>query len=368
MKMKRLLCIVNELNYGGAETFLMKVYRCIDKAKYQFDFIVTENTNGIYEDEVRKLGGRVFEIPYRTKNPVKAFLALKDIVRKNRYFYVLKLSDTPIGIFDILSVRIGGAGWVSVRSCNSSSDASLLKQIIYIAIRPVFCSLTDQMIAPSLGAARYTFGKKNLDQVTIIHNGIDTTQFSYTREQSLQIRKKLGIEKKKVYGHIGRFNKQKNHVFLIEIFKEIIHIEKESVLLLVGYGELRDKIKSYVRTLGVEEKVIFYGTTNDVPSVLSVFDAMLFPSLYEGLPNVVIEAQCVGVPCLISDTITREVKVTPLVHYCSLDFTAKYWADRAMKLISRKKSNRTYKKMMSEAGYDIEDVRSLFISSTFNES
>ena len=367
MDAERLLCIVSELNYGGAETFLMKIYRGIDRNRYQFDFIVNEGTNGVYENEISKLGGIVYEIPYRTTNPWSAFLTIRDIVEKHKYKYILKLSDTPKGLFDLISARLGGAEWISVRSCNSNSDESNIKKIIYGIMRPFFCLLTNQMIAPSKAAGEYTFGKKNIKKVTIIRNGIDIKQYSYDKTSSLRLRLELNLKNKTVYGHIGRFSKQKNHFFLLDIFSNIYSRNNNSILILVGCGELYESIKGYAKDLGIESNMIFYGTTNDIRGILSLFDVLLFPSLYEGLPNTIVEAQCAGVPCLLSDTITEEIAITPLIRFCSLDQQAGYWAQLAMELSKSTHTRTAYETNIINAGYDIRRVIPLFVSNVFHE-
>lgn len=360
--MKRLLCIVSSLSAGGAETFLMKIFRKIDKSAYCLDFIVSENTNGIYEDEVKGLGGRVYEIPLRTKKPVSSFVEILKIVRKNKYKYVLKMCDTPKGITDIIAAKMGGARLISVRSCNSSTNEGPVLHAVYTLIRPLFVQMSDRMIAPSKMAAEYTFGKKQLKNVTILHNAIDLDYYSYNEQNAEELKKNLTIAGRPIIGHVGRFTKQKNQEFLIKIFYEIKKKKQDAVLVLIGDGPLIDEIKQIATDYKIIDSVIFYGVTKDIGNVMSMFDEIVFPSLYEGLPNVIVEAQCVGIPCLISSNITDEVRLTELVHMMPLNETTEKWADKAIELLNVPKKTR--RKELAAKGYDIKEEVSKFIRAT----
>lgn len=340
----------------------MKIFREIDKSVYSFDFIVSENTNGIYEDEVRKLGGRIYEIPLRTKKPVDSFVKIFKIVHKNKYKYVLKMSDTPKGITDIIAAKIGGAKLISVRSCNSSANEGFVLNAVYTLIRPLFVRVIDRMIAPSKMAAEYTFGKRQLSNVTILHNAIDLDYYSYNEQKAEELKKNLNIVGRPVIGHVGRFTKQKNQEFLINIFYEIKKKKQDAVLILVGDGPLIDEIKQIAADYKITDSVFFYGITKDISNVMSMFDEIVFPSLYEGLPNVIVEAQCIGIPCLISSDITDEVRLTGLVHMMSLNETTAKWADKAIELLNAPK--RTGRKELVVKGYDIKEEVSKFIKVT----
>ena len=363
---KRLLCIVSSLNAGGAETFLMKNFREMDRSVYRLDFIVSENTNGIYEDEVRKLGGKIYEIPLRTKKPITAFIRIREIVKKNKYRYVLKMADTPKGITDVLAAKAGGAQIVSVRSCNSSAGETRLKKAIYSLIRPLFVRAADRMIAPSKLAAEYTFGKNQIKNVFILHNAINLNCYTFDEQKAKEIKKVLSIKDRPVVGHVGRFTEQKNHKFLLRVFAEIKKEKPETVLVLVGEGPLEENLKKDTLKYGLKNSVIFYGVTENISEVMSVFDVMVFPSLYEGLPNVIVEAQCIGIPCLISSKITDEVKLTELVHRIPLEKGEKVWAKKALDLLNI--PIRSGKKELADCGYDIKKEISRFIRVTMEET
>lgn len=359
---KRLLCIVSALSAGGAETLLMKMFREIDRSSYMLDFVVSENTNGIYEDEVRKLGGKIYEIPLRSRKPISAFIALINIVKKHKYQYVLKMSDTPKGIVDVIAVKIGGAKRVSVRSCNSSVGESFMMKILYNIIRPFFVKITDKMIAPSEIAAKYTFGYPQLSNVNILHNAINLDFYQKNDLKSMKIKKDLGIKCGPIFGHVGRFTPQKNHSFLLKVFRAIKRRIPSAVLILVGEGPLKEDIRNEAVGLAINDAVFFYGVTKDIVGVMSTFDAIIFPSLYEGLPNTIVEAQCMGIPCLISDSITDEIAITKLVKRLGLNDSVEQWAEEAIDLLDSQCQSE--KETLSQKGYDIKKEILRFIEIT----
>lgn len=364
--MKRLLCIISCMNTGGAETFLMKMFRNIDREKYMIDFCVVSKEN-YYEEEIRKLGGRMFYIPLKSKQPIKSFNAIKKIVKENNYNYVIRVNEHSLSTIDLLAAKMGGAKVLAMRSSNASSGSKLS-----ILLHKTFIFLSKNVpnvkFAPSKLAAEYTFGKKCIEnnKVILLNNGLDTKQFTYSKDNRFEIRRELGIENKIVVGHIGRFDIQKNHEFLIDLFNELHKVNSDSVLVLVGKGNLENKIKNKVKKLGLENDVLFLGVRKDIPKLLCAFDLFLFPSFYEGMPNTVIEAQTTGLPCLISDSITEEAKVTDIITFASLNDTARKWSSECLNILNKKYLPREdYAKMMNEKGYDTTDCAKKFIEIIF---
>lgn len=364
---KRLLVILASLNTGGAETFMMKIFRSLPEG-YKLDFIVSAKS-GFYEKEVMELGGRIFRVPLRTKQPIKTFKAIYDVVRKNHYTHILKLCDTPIGVYDLLAAKLGGAKVLCVRSCNAGSSNSKLGRLVNDLLRPLLNFITDVKIAPSRLAAEFTFGKAEVEagKVKFIHNGVDLHVYKYDEDNRRKIRSEFSIaDEQLIVGHIGRFNQQKNHKFLIEVFAEVLKQQPNALLMLVGDGERKSEIKEQINALGIYKFVIFTGVRSDVPALLSGMDVFVFPSFYEGMPNTVIEAQATGLPCVIADTITEEAGVTDCVHFKSLRDSAEEWAHTALSLLVDCKVERScYKKQMQNAGYDIENSVKQVISLIF---
>lgn len=358
---KRLLCIVSSMNAGGAETFLMKLYRNIDRNKFQMDFCVNSNEKGFYDDEILSLGGRIYTIPCKSEN-IKAFTeSLGKVVSDGKYEYVLRITSNAMGFYDLKVAKENGARKCIVRSSNSSDGGSWQTRIAHIIGKLLYKKYVDVKIAPSDLAAKYTFGKQTYKNgnVFILHNAVDLGEYGFKSDFRKRIREELGIHDSTfVIGHVGRFSHQKNHEFLIKIFKEITRRHDNSKLLLVGDGELKQEIYECVDRYRLAEYVVFMGIRNDIPSILSAFDIFLFPSLYEGMPNVIIEAQASGLPCVLSDTITREADITGLLSFLSLNSSEVTWAEKALNVGKRTRIDT--RNQFVKAGYDIKTVAQEF--------
>lgn len=365
---KRLLCIIGNMNAGGAETFLMKMYRSIDRSKYQMDFCINTNNECFYEDEIKTLGGKIYRISAKSQS-IKLFKnGLSDCIKSGNYKYVLRITSSAMGFMDLKIAKKAGAKICSARSSNSNDGKSIKAKAAHVLGKLLYRKYADVKIAPSDLAAKYTFGKKayRRGEVHILHNALDLNVYSFDEQTRNKIRKEFSIDDNvKIIGHVGRFSKQKNHTFLLDIFSEIHKKNPDTVLMLVGKGELEDKIKEKIKSLNLEDSVIFTGVRSDIPALLSAMDVFVFPSFYEGMPNTVIEAQATGLPCLIADTITKEANVTGLVRYMPLK-APEEWAKEALNMISDTRMQT--KKIMIENGYDIENVSKEFVRLVFGES
>lgn len=366
--MKRLLCLIGSMNTGGSETFLMKMFRGIDKSKYSMDFCINVEQECFYEKEIKELGGKVYKIPSKSENLKEFKKQLAEIVKNNGYEYVLRITSTAMGFMDLKIAKKAGARVCSARSSNSSDGNSLKAKIAHRLGRLLYGKFVDVKFAPSDLAAEYTFGKRAVQKgkVALLHNGVDLSVFHFDQDGRKNIRKEFGIgEAQMVVGHIGRFMEQKNHMFLLDIFHQIYAQDNSAVLLLVGTGELQAQIEEKIKALGLEKNVIFAGVRSDVPQLLSAMDVFVFPSFYEGMPNTVIEAQATGLPCVIADTITKEADITGLVNYLSLSDSAEKWAETACSLVSGARKN-TKEDFMNNK-YDIESVAQEFVRLVFDE-
>lgn len=366
--MKRLLCIVGGMNAGGAETFLMKIYRKIDKKQFQMDFAVATADKCYYDDEILAMGGRIYRISPKSSGIVCNFNSIRDLVKKEKYACVLRTSQHSLSALELFAARLGGAKTTIFRSSNSNTTTGTSKDLLLHRI----CRLmplwnANIRLAPSTEAAEFMFGKNCIKngKALLLHNAVDISIFCYSAVERARIRTELNLSADTmVIGHIGRFSQQKNHAFLLDVFKKYNLENKNSVLFLVGTGELESAIKQKAFELGISDKIIFTGVRSDVPALLSAMDMFVFPSLYEGMPNTVIEAQATGLPCIISDTITREADITGLVHYLPLG-DADTWASYMAQLprVTRKTPIQKFK----ENCYDIETVADQFVKLIFRE-
>ena len=232
--MRRLLCIVGVMDVGGAETFLMKVFRSLDRTKYMLDFAVASSKKGFYDDEILKLGGRIFHIPPKSTGLFKNFNRIRQIVKENSYKSVLRISQHSLSALELLAAWLGGARIRAFRSSNSNTvNGSKMELFIHKLCLFMPKLFANVKIAPSTESAVFMFGKRCLKKkkVAIVKNGIDLSFYKYSDHERERIRKELSINDCFVVGHIGRFSSQKNHPYLIKIFKEIKKKNENSLLL-----------------------------------------------------------------------------------------------------------------------------------------
>ena len=362
--MKRLLCLLSNMNTGGAETFLMKVYRTIDRTQYQMDFCIHVEKKCDYEDEILSMGGRVFRIPPKSKNAKEFKRQLTKLISENRYRCVLKITSNAAGFWDLKIAKKAGAERTIARSSNSGDGASKLQLIIHRVSGILWKKYADIKIAPSDLAAEYTFGKRSVKngKVGILNNGLDLNAFRFDEKSRFKIRKELSAtEHTTVLGHIGRFNTQKNHVFLIRILARYLKTDPDATLVLVGVGDLEEDIRRQVESAGLSDKVRFLGLRSDIPALMSAFDVFLLPSLYEGMPNTVIEAQACTLPCVLSDTITRQADLSGRLRYLPLSDEAR-WVEEISSAVSDGRADAD----MSD--YDIRNVTDQFCRYCFGDS
>lgn len=344
--MTRVLHIVNLMNRGGIETYIMNVYRNIDRSKIQFDFIVNVKERCDYDDEIEALGGKIYRIPRKKDGLFKNFKAIYKVVKENKYKIVERHGDNALMFLDVLAVKLGGAKKVFVHSHSNSTSLPKAHRICF----PLLNILSFQRLACSKDAAKWMFGNR---KYTLIHNAIDVDEFIYSKEIRKTIRKQYNLQDKIVIGHVGRFSKAKNHDFLIEIFKNIYNSNENSILMLVGTGELENEIRQKVHDYGLANNVIFMGLRSNVNELMQAMDCFVFPSLFEGLGIALIEAQSTGLKCFTSaKVVPEEAKVTELLEYISLNETPEQWAKKIMSFIPYDRKDSSIE--IRNAGYDIK--------------
>ncbi|MBP3328162.1 MAG: glycosyltransferase family 1 protein [Clostridia bacterium] len=367
MSVKRLLCCMSCMDVGGAETFLMKQYRRLDREKYQMDFCVNVEERGAYDDEIEALGGRIFRIPPKTKDPVACLTSLRKIVKDNGYEAVFSSSAKSGVALDLLAAKAGGAKRLIHRSSSAGDDGGRVERLLGTVIAPLTKIVPDVKLAPSVLAAEFCFGKGCVEKgrAHILNNGIDTDIFSYSDEFRAESRKTLGLDDEFILIHVGRFVGVKNHDFLIDVFEQVANAHPNSKLVLVGVGDLEEKIRTKVQKKELSDKVLFLGARKDIPALLSAADVLVFPSFYEGMPNAVIEAQALSLQCIVSDKITAECRITDLVEFLPLG-NAKQWAEKILPLADgyeRKNMTEHFKKIRYDAQSTLDD----FVKYCFGE-
>ena len=358
--MKKILCIAASMDTGGAETFLMKVFRGIDKEKWHMDFCVTKQERGFYDDEIEQGGGKIFRITQKTDSMKKFKKELSAVIKENQYDVVFRSGASCFTAIDLWVAKKCGVKVRVLRSSNAGTMQGKLQQLINVFCRGIMTSAANVKMAPSMLAAEYTFGKRRAHKhACILKNGLDTSRYVFDEVVRERTRKELGLDDKFIVGHVGRLSGQKNHKFLLDIFYEFQKKREDAVLILIGTGELQEEIKNKAESLGIGDKVIFLGVRPNVPDYLMAMDMMTFPSFFEGMPNVIIEAQTTGLPCLISDTITKEVEITDRIRKLSLSDSAEKWAEEMAKT-DFSSDRKSYAAQMREAGYEMKDVIETF--------
>lgn len=365
--MKRILCIVGCMDAGGAETFLMKLYRSFDRAVYQMDFYVLAGKEGLYDEEIRLLGGKIFQGVPKSKNPIAFFKNLRDIVLKNEYKYVLRSSEHAIAALDLMFCKVLGVTKVIYRSSSTNVYGGRGEELLHKLFVVLPQNIPDVKIAPSVAAAEFMFGKRCVKKgsVLLLKNGLEQKKYEFRADARNRKRLEGGVKDEFVIGHIGRFNRVKNHAFIIELFEHYLKINSKAQLWLVGDGELRRGIEDTVMKKRLSDKVKFWGIRQDVPVLLMAMDCLVLPSLFEGMPNVVIEAQATGLSCVVSDTVTREAGITGLVRFASLSQMS-CWTE-AMEEIRKTRVERSFMAgEVCDKGYDILQIRNQFIDAVFD--
>lgn len=304
----RILNIVPNMRAAGIETFIMNVYRNIDREKVQFDFLVHNMKREFFDDEIEKLGGKIYRCTYKDDKDI--FKYIKDLnmfFKKHKEYKIVHGHMQSMMPLYLLIAKINNIPVRIAHAHNGSYEKSIKGFILHVFSRFSKCFSTNNWACSEI-AGKYLFGKKPFE---VIYNGIDIKKFEFNEEVREQKRKELNIDDDIfVIGHIGRFELQKNHEFIIELFDRIFKVKSNVRLVLVGEGKLEKKIRDKIKKLNLENKVLFLGVRKDVSQLYQAMDVFVLPSLYEGLPVVGVEAQISGLPCFFSNNITREVKIS----------------------------------------------------------
>ncbi len=349
----RVLHVIGIMNRGGAETMIMNLYRKIDRTKIQFDFVENSFEKADFDDEILKLGGKIYRCPhYNGKNHFQYKNWWKKFFENNTQY---KIVHGHIGSTASIYLKIAKKyGLFTIAHSHSAGSDHSFMHLLYCLLSYNTRNIADYFFACSKVAGIDRYGKKivNSNRFMVLNNAIDSNLFSFNKELRSKVRNELNLKNKMVIGHIGRFTKEKNHIFLLNIFKNIYNQNKDAVLLLVGDGPLREKIEKLASDYGVKDNVIFTGVREDVNRLIQAMDVFVFPSVYEGLGIVLIEAQTSGLPCVISDKVPSEsVMVKELVSSCKLTDSLDDWKYKIMSSLNIKRESRNND--IIKHGYDI---------------
>lgn len=355
--MKKILIWGATDTLGGVEAVLWNYTSNISNEDFQFDFINTYEHISI-EKDVRRRGGKVFSLPNRRKNVVAYKKSINEFMFLHANEYdVVWLNDCMFGNIDILKLakkyNIQKRIIHAHNSLNMGGGISRLIRHKINAWRLRFY-VTDYWACSRLAADwSYPNDINKSGKVKIIPNAVDLNRYKLRQDLREKYRRTLHINNEMVFGHVGRFHFQKNHIFLIDIFSCIHNLVPNSKLLLVGTGEEEEKIRQRVLQYSLNDCVLFLGERKDVPELYQAMDAFLLPSLFEGLPVVMVEAQAGGLPCFVSDTITRESDISGNVEFIPLEAGKEFWAKTIIEYMNGFNRIDTCKKIKRN-GYSID--------------
>ena len=360
----RILHVLGRLDRGGAETMVMNLYRLLDTGRIQFDFVIHTDEKCDYTGEIERLGGKIYSVrPFGVSTALGYCREWRQFFRQHPEYRVIHghvRSTASLYLWDAKR-----AGLVTIaHSHNTSSGrgfSAFVKNILQYPLR----FQADYLFACSKRAGIWLYGKQACGKTNfrILRNGIEPEIFTFDIEKRRKKRKELLTDSPEilseplVFLHIGRLETQKNHIFLIEVMREIVKKRKDARLWLCGVGPLEAQLKKNVKEAGLEKHIHFLGMRTDVPTLLQAADGMIFPSLFEGLPVTLVEAQAAGLPVLMSESITKEVILTDLVKTLSLDVGAEQWALLALEMAGRYADGRSglrmrYGEIIRQSGYD----------------
>ena len=344
----RVLHVVTYMGRGGLETMIMNYYRYIDRSKIQFDFLVHRQFRADYDDEIESLGGRIYRLPQLIPWSYSYKKALNQFFADHPEYKIVHVHQDCLSSVILRAAKKHGIP-VRIAHSHTSNQDKNLKYPIKLYYRRQIPTYATHLFACGQEAGAWMFRSAPFQ---ILNNAIDAKKYRYNPVQAKQIREELGIPAGSfVVGHVGRFVPPKNHSFLIDIFYEIQKEKENALLMLVGGGDLRSEMESKVTSLGLSEKVIFTGVRSDIPELLQAMDVFVFPSLYEGLPVTMIEAQAAGLPCFISDKVPLECKITDLVTQIPLQAPTDKWAEQILAVRNPQRKD-TYNEIVA-AGFDI---------------
>ena len=344
----RVLVVSHCMDRNGAESLIMNIYRNLDRNKVQFDFLLHCNYRSAFEDEIESIGGRIFKIsPYKIYNHFAYVKTLERFFSNHPEYRIVHGH-----LFNrIAYLKVAKKlGLITIAHCHASTNGNGISAKIADYLHRNINRYSDYRFACSRQAGEWLYGEKA--SFTVIPNAIDTSIFKFNSEKRKLVRTDLGIsECSMVIGHIGRFIQVKNHEFILRVFAAYKKIVPDSSLLLVGDGPLLNTVKEKTGILGLSDSVITTGARQDIPDLLCAMDCFIFPSLFEGLPVTLIEAQCSGLPCVIADHITDEAAVTDLFTRLSLSQNPESWA---YKIAKNENKREPYSTVVMNAGYDIK--------------
>ena len=320
----RVAMLTNHFGVTGIGSVIMNYSKSLNPLKYDITIIAGRPIAIQYLEECKLAGIKVIELPSRHKESLKHYFYLYNALKKGEFDIVHVHGNSSI-----MSVELTLAKFAGVKKRIAHSHNSTCPNVtIHNFLSPYFNKIYSKALACGLLAGDWIFGKDNFE---VLPNGFHTEKFKFSLEKRNSIRKKLQLEDKYILGHIGRFNYVKNQIYLLQVFEKVAISCKDAVLLLVGNGPDFEKVKSLVEVHPYKNRIILYGVSDEPDALYSAMDLFVLPSLHEGLPVVLLEAQISGLPCLVSDTVTREMDFGNIT-WASIKSEPQIWVDKILKI------------------------------------
>lgn len=328
---KRILHFQGRMGLGGAESFMMNLYRKIDRSSYQFDFLIYDDYEEVtdYHEEVKSLGGRFFTVTNPKKNIFKYLIEVNSLLKKETFDIVHNEVYFGGGVNLWLAKRNGIEKRIAhSHSVEDGKGNSITLRILRFFLTKLLLNMATDYLAVSEKAGKSLF--KDTPFI-VVHNGIDLSLYKRSQVRIKEVKKRLNLTNNSVIiGTVGRLEKEKNHFFLVDVFNEINRIDQDTKLLIIGEGSLREQLQSYITERGLSKSIILLGNRRDIPDMLCILDVFVMTSYYEGLPMAALEAQASKKKLVLSEGVSRETKLTPNVSFVSLELSKSDWAQKIL--------------------------------------
>lgn len=361
--MIRVLHVIGAMDRGGAETFIMNVYRTVDRSVIQFDFLVHEHRECDYDSEIREMGGKIYRVPRFTGVNAPLYIRSCRSFFENHPDYAAVHGHIGSCAALYLS-EAKRAGMFTIAHSHATRGAGLWQRAFDAVSYPTRF-IADVFLACSREAGQDRYGIKVVsdERFRVVNNGIPLEQYRFDEARRQAFRDRMRISPHTpVFCHIGRFVPEKNHDFLVHVFELVVERLPDAVLLMAGRGPLEESVANDVKSRGLADNVCFLGVRDDVPDILMASDVFLFPSVREGLGIAAIEAQATGLPCILSDALPPLSRVTDLAKYLPLDDGGRAWADASVSALETATRRESQIENVRSAGFDITDTADKLVS------
>ena len=339
--------------YDGIGMTILNYMGNFDRKDMVVDIAVINHVDDKMRNQIEGMGSRIYELTDRNTSQIKYIRSLARVIRKGKYDIAHIHCNSCTAAVDLLGAKLGGAKML----CPHSHNTKCLHTRAHKMLRPLFNLLYTDGFACGDLAGKWLYEDRPF---TVLHNATNTEKYKFNQLERDRIVVKYKLEGKVAVGHVAHFTYHKNHPFLLETWADVVKKDSRYILFLIGDGKLRDEMETLVNNLGINNNVIFVGTTLDIPAYLSAMDMMVLPSLWEGLPNVVIEWQVAGLPTLVADTVTEDCKLTDSVKF--LPLVSSKWADEIVNTdvkINRLSVSENNIVEITKAGFSIKEQAAL---------